>query len=158
MSNYPVPENTHVTDLLGMLFDNLVVKRGAKLDMSAASTGFAGVYVTDGDVPVGLCACDFAFAANSGAALSMLPPNMAKDAVKSKVLTDVMTGNLREVMNICTRLLLREGTPHLRLSQVYPVKSLPTPAAAIVAGASKRADFDVALGKYGNGLLAVMVL
>jgi hypothetical protein len=158
MSAYPIPEVKHVTELLGMLFDGMTVKPGAKLDLSANSGGFAGVYVTDEGQPVALCACDLAFAANSGAALSMLPPNMAKESIKSKELSETMTANLREVMNICTRLVLREGTPHLRLSQVYDLKSLPAPATAIISGAGKRIDFTIGLGKYGNGILAVLVL
>jgi hypothetical protein len=157
MSAYPLPEVAHVTDLLGMLFDGLAVKPGAKLDLSANSTGFAGVYVNDDNKPVALCTCDIAFAANSSAALSMLPPNQAKEAIKSKTLTDAMIANLHEVMNICTRLLLREGTAHLRLDKVYAVKALPSAASAMIGGGARRIEFDVGIGRYGNGVMGLLV-
>jgi hypothetical protein len=158
MSTYPIPSAAQVKDLLGMLFDGLAVKPASKLDLSAASTSYVGVYVSDGGEPVALCSCNLDFAAGAGAALSMLPPNAAKDAVKAKSLPAPMQENLRELMNICTRLVLKDGTPHLRLQEVYPAKSLPAPAAAIAGAATGRADFEVALGKYGAGVLCVMAL
>lgn len=157
-TTHPLPDVALVRELLGLLFDGFTVKAGGKLDLTPKSGSFCALYVTDAGAPAAICACDIAFAANSGAALSMLPPNAAKDAVKAKVLTDVMTANLREVMNICTRLVLRENSPHLRLDQVYPVASLPAPAAALLAPSTHRIDFELGLGKYGGGILAVLVL
>ncbi len=153
----PLPDINQVRDLLGMLFDGLAVKTGAKLDLTPKLSAYVAVYLTDGGTPAALVACDIAFAANSGAALSMLPPNIAKDAVKTQQLTDVMVGNLREVMNICTRLVLRENSPHLRLDIVCPVGNLPPAAAAIVAAPRGRIDFEIGLAKYGGGLIAVLV-
>ncbi len=153
---HPLPDVALMRELLGLLFDGFAVKPGGKLDLSPRSGNYCAVYVNDAGAPGAACACDIAFAANGGAALSMLPPNVAKDAVRTKELTDVMSANLREVMNICTRLVLRENTPHLRLDQVYPIASLPAPAAAMVAAATHRIDFELGLGKYGGGLMAVL--
>ena len=158
MSIYAIPSAAQVKDLLGMLFDGMAVKPASKLDLSPASTSYVGVYISDGGEPVALCACNLDFAAGAGAALSILPPNAAKDAVKAKALPSNMQENLRELMNICTRLVLKDGTPHLRLQDVYAAKSLPAPAAAIAGAATGRADFEVALGKYGSGVLSVMSL
>jgi hypothetical protein len=155
---HPLPDMAGVKNLLGMLFDGLTVKTGGKLDVSAKSNSYFGVYVSDAGAPVGLCGCDLAFAANGGAALSLLPPNAAKDAVKDKELTPVMLANLHEVMNICTRLLLRDDSPHLRLREVCTVAALPAAAAAILNAPNGRIDFEVGLGKYGAGVLAVMCL
>jgi hypothetical protein len=155
---HPLPDLAQVKELLGMLFDGLTVKAGAKLDASPKSNSYFGVYVSDDGRPVGLCGCDLAFAANGGAALSMLPPNAAKDAVKDKELTSVMLGNLHEVMNICTRLLLRDDTPHVKLTQLCAVAELPPAAAAILSAPNGRVDFEIGLGKYGAGKLAVMCL
>jgi hypothetical protein len=152
----PLPDVTQVRELLGMIFDGMMVKVGGKTDVSPASKSYVGVYVTDNDTTVALVACDLAFAANSGAALSMLPPNVAKEAAKSGALTDVMVANLREVMNICTRLVLREDSPHVRLTTLCQAGKLPAPAAAIAAGAKARADFEITLAKYGPGQLVVL--
>ncbi|MDE1923988.1 MAG: hypothetical protein KGI55_11210 [Gammaproteobacteria bacterium] len=155
---HPLPDLALVRELLGLLFDGFTVKAGAKLDLSPKSGNFCALYVTDTGAPGAVCACDIAFAANGGAALSMLPPNAAKEAVRAKELTEVMIANLREVMNICTRLVLRENTPHLRLDQVYPLASLPAPAAAAIAASTHRIDFELGLGKYGGGIISVLSL
>ena len=155
---YPLPDTALVKELLGMLFDALSVKLGPKLDVSAKALGYFGVYVSDDGTPVALCGCDMAFAANSGAALSMLPPNAAKQAVEEKELTPLMLANLHEVMNICTRLVLRDDSPHLKLHELCALDALPARAAAIVAAPKGRIDFEVRLGKYGSGALCVMCL
>jgi hypothetical protein len=155
---HPVPDAKGVKSLLGMLFDGMEVKPGAKLDATAAGGAYIAVFVADDGKPVALCACDMALAAYASAALSMLPAGVAKDAVKSKELTDVMQANLREIMNIASRLLLTDASPHLKLAQVYTAKALPADAAAIVGGAKGRIDFEVGIAKYGNGILSVMTL
>lgn len=157
-ATHPVPEVAHVKDLLGMLFDGLTVKQGAKLDASPKSKSYFGVYVSDDGTPVALCGCDLPFAASSGAALSLLPPNAAKEAVKDKELTPVMVANLNEVMNICTRLILRDGSPHVRLREVCAAGALPEPAAHILAGPKARVDFEVGLDKYGSGVISVLCM
>jgi hypothetical protein len=158
MSKHPVPDAAQVKDLLGFLFDGLAVKAAPKLDISPASGSILAVYVADDGSPVALAACNIGFAANAGAALSMLPPAAAKEAVKNKLLTPAMNDNLREVMNICSRLMLREGSAHLRLDQVFEAKSLPPAAAALLTTATGRADFEVTLAKYGAGGLSILAV
>lgn len=157
-ATHPLPDVAQVKDLLGMLFDGLSVKLGPKLDVSPKGGCYFGVYVSDDGAPAGLCGCDMAFAANSGAALSMLPPNVAKEAAKEKELTPVMLANLHEVMNICTRLMLRDDSPHVKLRELCVQSALPPPAAAILAAPRARVDFEIAIGKYGVGVLSVMCL
>jgi hypothetical protein len=155
---YPLPDIGLVKQLLGMLFDGMTVKAGAKLDASPKSSSFAGVYVGADGNPGALCCCDMAFAASSGAALSMLPPNAVKEALKDKELTPMMLSNLHEVMNICTRLMLRDGSPHLKLREVCAAAKLAPPAAAIAAAPKGRIDFEIAIAKYGSGVLSVFSL
>jgi hypothetical protein len=156
MSDVPLPDAAQVKELLGFLFDGLTVKPGVKLDACAASASFVAVYIGDDGAARALCACDLSFAANSGAALSMLPPAAVNDAIQARQLSHAMSDNLREVMNICTRLILKDGSPHLRLSEVVPARQMAAPVAAI-AGSKNRVDFELGLGKYGTGILAVMV-
>ncbi len=157
-ATYPLPDVPLVRDLLGMLFDGLSVKAGPKLDVSPKAGGYFAVYVADDGSPAALCGCDMAFAANSGAALSMLPPAVAKEATKDKELTPVMLANLHEVMNICTRLMLRDDSPHLKLRELCRVAALPAPAAAILGSARGRVDFEIGIAKYGPGVLSVLCL
>lgn len=154
----PLPDIAQVKELLGMLFDGMSVKVGPKLDISPKTKSFFGVYVASDGAPVALCGCDMAFATNSGAALSMLPPAAAKEAAKDNELTPVMMANLHEVMNICTRLMLRDDSPHLKLQGLYPQSGLQPAAAAIASAPKGRIDFEIAIAKYGTGILSAMSL
>jgi hypothetical protein len=153
MSTIPLPDAVQVKALLGCLFEGLTVRPAARLDVTAASASYVAIYISDDGVPRALCACDLSFAAHGGAVLSMLPPASADEAVEAKQLSSAMSDNLREVMNICTRLILRDGSPHLRLEQVVPADRMSADAASI-ARSKTRVDFEVGLGRYGTGILA----
>lgn len=154
-TQFPLPDAAKVRSMLGMLFDGMDVKPGPKVDASAAGS-YVAVFIGDDGAPVAACACDLPFAAYSASALSMLPPPVAKDAVKSKALTEVMEGNLHEIMNICTRLVMNDTSPHLKLEKVYPAKSVPGPAQSLLTAPKGRIDFEITLAKYGPGVMTVL--
>jgi len=155
-TNYPMPDAAKVKLMLGLLFDGLDVKPGKKFEIVPPSGSWIGVYVADDGKPVAACAVDVALAANSSAALSMLPPGVAKDAAKTKELTDVMVANLQEIMNICSRLLMNDSSAHLRLDKVYPSKAMPPQVTALLGANPGRVDFELNVPKYGAGTLAVL--
>src|SRR5271170_2455048 len=103
---YPLPDGPKIVQMLGLLFDGLDVKPGGPFDQSPAGGAWFGVFIADSGEPVALCGADANLAANMGAAFSLLPVGFAKDAAKSRELTQVMIENLREIMNICTRLVM----------------------------------------------------
>lgn len=153
---YPMPDVPKVIQLLGLLFDGLDVKVGGSFDQSPAGGAWIGVFIADSGEPVALCGADANLAANMGSAFSLLPVGVAKDAAKSRELTQVMIENVREIMNICTRLVMDASSPHLRLEQVYPTKALPAPAAALLGAAKNRREFQLQLPKYGGGVLSIV--
>ena len=153
---YPLPDGAKIVQLLGILFDGLDVKPGGTFDQTPAGGAWFGVFVTDGGAPVALCGADANLAASFGGALSMLPVAVAKDAAKARQLTEVMVENVREIMNICTRLVMDATSPHLKLDQLYPAKSLPAPALALLGAPQARREFQVQLPKYGGGVLTVL--
>jgi hypothetical protein len=67
-----------------------------------------------------------------------------------------MIDNLREIMNICTRLVMDPTSPHLKLEQIYPIGTLPAAATALLGGATARRDFQMQVPKYGGGALAFL--
>jgi hypothetical protein len=152
----PLPDAAKVRSMLGMLFDGLDVKPGKKYEIKNGSGSWIGVYIGDDGKPIAACACDASLAALSSSALSMIPPAAAQTAAKSQKLTDVMEGNLREIMNICTRLCMSDTSPHIRLEGVHPVAALPAPAVAMIAGAKGRVDFELSVPKYGAGVISVL--
>lgn len=155
---YPLPDVPKIVQFLGLLFDGLEVKPGGAFDQSPAGGAWFGVFVADSGEPVALCGADANLAATWGAALSMLPVAAAKEAAKTRELSGVMVDNVREIMNICTRLVMDATSLHLKLDQVYPVKSLPAPAAALLGTAQGRREFQIQLPKYGGGVLAFLTV
>jgi hypothetical protein len=155
-SAYPLPDVAKVNEILGLLFDGLDVKLGGSFDQSPAGGAWFGVFVADSGEPVALCGADVNLAANFGAAFSMLPVNAAKEAAKTRELTSVMTENVREIMNICTRLVMDNNSAHLKLDQIYSVKTLPAPAAALLAPSARRREFQLQMPKYGGGVLTLI--
>jgi len=153
---YPLPDGAKIVQILGMLFDGLEVKPGGAFDQTPAGGAWFGVFVSDSGAPVALCGADVNLAASFGAALSMLPVAMVKEAAKSRELSSVMIENVREIMNICSRLVLDSTSLHLKLDQVYPAKSLPAAAAAILSAPQGRREFQVQLPKYGGGVLTLV--
>jgi hypothetical protein len=85
----------------------------------------------------------------------MLPPTAAKEAAKEGQLPGVMLANLHEVMNICTRLIQRDESPHLRLRDVCLIGAMPAASAALLGATQRRIDFEVGIARYGTGALAV---
>ena len=153
---YPLPDGAKIVQLLGIMFDGLDVKPGGTFDQTPAGGAWFGVFVTDAGAAVALCGADANLAASFGGALSMLPVAAAKDAAKARQLTDVMIENVREIMNICTRLVMDATSPHLKLEQLYPTKSLPAAALALLGAPQGRREFQVQLPKYGGGVLTVL--
>jgi hypothetical protein len=153
---YPLPDGPKIMQLLGLLFDGLEVKPGGAFDQSPAGGAWFGLFVADSGEPVALCGADANLAATWGAAFSMLPVAAAKEAAKTRELTGVMIENVREIMNICTRLVMDASSLHLKLDQVYPAKSLPAPAAALLGAARGRREFQIQLPKYGGGVLTFL--
>jgi hypothetical protein len=154
---YPLPDAPKIAELLGLLFDGLDVKVGGTFDQTPAGSAWIGVFVADSGEPVALCGADANLAATWGAAFSLLPVGAAKDAAKSRELTQVMIDNMREIMNICTRLVMDASSPHLKLDQIYQSKSLPAPAAVLLGAPKSRREFQVQLPKYGGGVLSFLV-
>ena len=146
-----LPTNDDVKEMLSMIF-------GEGLTVTAhdgdAEASYVAIYVDEDNNPGAAILCDAGFAASAGAALSMLPPGAAEDAAKAKELTDTMRENLYEVMNICTRLLIGESTPHLRLTELSDRAA--TNADTSIKDASK-VSHEVNIPQYGAGTLSFVV-
>lgn len=155
-TSVPLPDASKVRTMLGLLFDGLDVKPGRKFDLTPASGAWVGLYVAKDGTPLAICAVDAALAGYAGAALSMLPPAAAKDAVKAKDLTEVMAANLKEIMNICSRLVMTDASPHVRLEELHPASRFPAGVNAVLGGQKGRVDFELNVPRYGPGTLAVV--
>lgn len=155
---HPLPNDTQLQEMLGMLFGNqLKIHSGDPVATDTDSKSIVAVYVNSEGSPATACFCDLPFAAFSGAALSMIPKGGAEDAAKSGELSEMMRGNLNEIMNICSRLFMNNDTPHLKLETLYDkAGDLPENARAMVDAATGRSDFKVTIPGYGDGHLSFL--
>ncbi len=117
------------------------------------------MFVADGGEPVALCGADANLAATLGAAFSMLPVAAAKDAAKTRELTPVMIENMREIMNICTRLVMDEYLAAFEarsaLSEQIAARRRRRHCWRHRPG---RREFQVQLPKYGGGVLTFLTV
>jgi hypothetical protein len=155
---HPVPKDKEVRQMLGMLYaDGFGVDPGEPVATDSGSNSIVAVYINDEGTPVTACCCDLPFAAYSGAALSMIPAGGAEDAAKSGDLTEMMRGNLHEIMNICSRLFMTNETPHLKLEALYDSPdALPESARSMVDAAPGRSDYRVKIPGYGEGNISFL--
>lgn len=114
-----------------------------------------GIYKYGDGRVLGSVMVDLNFAARSGAALSMIPPDVAAEQIRAGELEEVLRENFAEVLNVLSRAFIAEGDGRVALqTAVFPPQ--PMPGAAVAAKAS--ASFDVDISGYGSGLVSLHVL
>ena len=114
----------------------LEVKPGKKFDITPSSGSWVALYVTDESKPAALCVADGPLAANSSAALSMLPPNTA-ERMRSRARNCAKHDGRQPARNHEHLLAtLDDGQlPHLRLAALHAVKSMPADLSAVIGSA-----------------------
>lgn len=153
MSGYRKPDAEGVKAIMRMLFGEDVAVTPAAAPPPA---GPVASFVDPDGRAVAAAQCDVAFGAYAGAALSMIPPAGAEDAVAEGRLSDGMTDNLHEVMNICSKLFMDDQTPHLRLDRMYAAADeVPDEVQAVLGGTA--ADLLVGIPRYGDGVIRLSV-
>ena len=134
---------------------------GEDLEVSASSApesdkALWALYVSADGTPVAVASCDVAFGCYAGASLSMIPAGGAQDAAESGEISAGMLENLKEVMNICSNLMMDDSTPHLKFEKVYnSANDLPDAGKALLDSASGPA-FQVTIPGYGSGVISLM--
>ncbi|WP_298212139.1 hypothetical protein [Ferrimicrobium sp.] len=94
----------------------------------------AGLYHDQDEVLRSIIEVDFPFALTFGAGLSMIPKGMIDEARAAGALTDTMTANVHEILNIFG-LLFNEQRPHApraHLTQLVEVSALPVEAMTLL--------------------------
>jgi len=114
------------------------------------------VYVNDAGVPVVVCICEVSFAASAGAALSLIPPGVARESMLSLTLSAGLRDNFNEVANILAGLFNGPETPHVRFDTLAARRSRLHPAAdALIDNAAGTADYEVSIEGYGSGRISI---
>jgi hypothetical protein len=158
-ANHPIPSASGVRAILADLLGREVsVTPGSPLALERDTPAIVADYESD-EGPLGVVVLSDLQLSNSlGAALTMVPPSAVAEAVKKWQIDDANVENLREVVNIMTRLFNCDDTPHLRFRTVHrlPGDDLPEETRAVVDEPRARRDLDVFVEEYGTGKLAIL--
>lgn len=118
----------------------------------------AGHYVNGQKTLIGACFSDKAFAVYSGAAFSLIPADVARDALKTDPIDEIVQENFAEVLNICSRLF--DGGSDLRVA-LSGMEFPPAPRSDLSKGLlgkpAKRVDYQLDIAGYGKGRMAVVL-
>jgi hypothetical protein len=114
----------------------------------------SGIYRDDSGQSRAVFSCDIGLAASAAAALTLIPPGVASEAIAAKVLTDMLRENLGEILNVCAQLLNEIYEYHVVLREVCTGHRLPPDA--VDESNRHGLDFDVTVRGYGGGRLLVL--
>ena len=144
--------------MLSMLFSELKVEE-TDVQAEADPNALYGTYWDDNDVPVSLVACDREFAAALGAAMTLVPPDAAKAAAASGDFPESILGNVREIMNILSRLYMEGSAPHLRFVETkLSVGDLSPGETEVLNNVAARLDMKITVPNYGGGNCSLITL
>lgn len=159
VAHYPVPIQEDIRDLLGdLLGRGVAVDKTTPLELGDERSGLIASYITQEDDLGAICICDADFAILGGAALVMVPGNVAAEQLAAGVIEEQHSEVFHEVVNVLARLLNTPRTPHLRLDTLHNVPGdIPESVAKLVATPEFRRDFIVAIEGYGEGRFSLLV-
>ena len=154
-----LPASKDVRDMLtGLVGRPVAVNPGAPVTPAPGKPVAVAVYVDPQMAINALCVMDLGAAAYTGAALALLPPGGAQDAVEEDgELTSLLVEALHEVVNVLSALFNTPGAPHSKLHKLYaPGDDLPGDIAGMLANFN-RIDLAIEVPGSGKGALSLVV-
>jgi hypothetical protein len=160
MTHYVLPKPTDVVNMLGMLLAAEIKAQEQKKRSAIAPPAAVAIYIAEDETIAALSLCDLAGANYLGAALSLLPPAVVSEGVKTKTVSDAVLENLREVLNVCVSLYTHPQSRRLRLRDLILTASTPLPAEVTTAlrQPAARLDLEIDVSRYGRGHLTLVVV
>jgi hypothetical protein len=157
-SHLPLPKQ--IKDLLeGLLGRDVTLAPAAPFAPGPKAPASVAVYVDDFLRVTSLIACDLPLSAYAGAALGLVPPAGADAAVDAGALTETLSENLYEVLNIAASMFNASGADHLRLHELHAAGTvLPPMVRAQSLTLGRREDVTLDIAGYGAGRLSVVMV
>jgi hypothetical protein len=157
-SHLPLPKQ--IKDLLeGLLGRDVTLAPAAPFAPGPKAPASVAVYVDDSLRVTSLIACDLPLSAYAGAALGLVPPAGADAAVDAGALTETLSENLYEVLNIAASMFNASGADHLRLHELHAAGTvLPPMVRAQSLTLGRREDVTLDIAGYGAGRLSVVMV
>lgn len=150
-----LPTQDAVCRLLSGLLGTKVSVLDNKVD--DARLGICGVFASADRSEAAFCLLDLPFGAASGAALSMMPVDVAKEYIKKGKLDEDIRDNCAEVLNVCSRLFAAADAHRVTLTtKSFNPEPVPAEAQAALAG-GQRLNLHLNVDRYGDGALVLVV-
>ena len=159
MSTVLLPAAKDVRDMLsGLVGKEVAVSPGAPVTPEPNRPVTVAIYTAPDMSVNALCVMDLGASAYTAAALALLPPGGAQDAVEEdKELSPMLLEALHEVVNVLSALFNTPGAPHSKLDKlVADGEDLPGDIAGMLAGFN-RLDLAVEVPGYGKGGLSLVL-
>lgn len=157
-NGFLVPDTKEVSRMLTFLLGREVkVAKGSRIRTGARDLWTLGVYVAEDQTVVGVCATDFPLAANSGAALSLFPPHIAKACLDNEKIDESIWENTLEVFNVVSRFFHEAHDGMIQLGSSHKDGSeVPKEIKKFMRRSKRRVDLRVNISGYGSGALALI--
>jgi hypothetical protein len=159
MSTVLVPAAKDVRDMLsGLVGKEISVSPGAPVTPEPNRPVTVAIYTAPDMSVNALCVMDLGASAYTAAALALLPPGGAQDAVEEdKELSPMLLEALHEVVNVLSALFNTPGAPHSKLNKLVPDgDDIPGDIAGMLAGFN-RLDLTLEVPGYGKGGLSLVL-
>ena len=159
MTTVLLPAAKDVRDMLsGLVGKEVAVSPGAPVTPEPSRPVTVAIYTAPDMSVNALCVMDLGASAYTAAALALLPPGGAQDAVEEdKELSPMLLEALHEVVNVLSALFNTPGAPHSKLNKlVADGDEVPGDVAGMLAGFN-RLDLTVEVPGYGKGGLSLVL-
>jgi hypothetical protein len=159
MSTVLLPAAKDVRDMIsGLVGKEVAVSPGAPVTPEPDRPVTVAIYTAPDMSVNALCVMDLGASAYTAAALALLPPGGAQDAVEEdKELSPMLLEALHEVVNVLSALFNTPGAPHSKLNKlVGDSEDIPGDVAGMLAGFN-RLDLTVEVPGYGKGGLSLVL-
>ncbi|PWJ55649.1 Response regulator receiver domain-containing protein [Quadrisphaera granulorum] len=125
----------------------------------SGNVGVVGTYVDSTTKLRAVVAFDLPMAAYIGAAIGLLPPGAAADAVDDKELFPNLRTNAAEVLNVMAALFNVGDAAHLKLYSHHALgEQIPTDVIGHLTALGGRVDWAVSVKGYGTGTLSIVLV
>jgi hypothetical protein len=159
MSTVLLPAAKDVRDMLaGLVGKEVSVSPGVPVTPEPNRPVTVAIYTAPDMSVNALCLMDLGASAYTAAALALLPPGGAQDAVEEdKELSPMLLEALHEVVNVLSALFNTPGAPHSKLNKlVADGDEVPGDIVGMLAGFN-RLDLAIEVPGYGKGAISLVL-
>jgi hypothetical protein len=159
VSTVLLPAAKDVRDMLsGLVGKEVSVSPGAPVTPEPNRPVTVAIFTAPDMSVNALCVMDLGASAYTAAALALLPPGGAQDAVEEdKELSPMLLEALHEVVNVLSALFNTPGAPHSKLNKLVPDgDDVPGDIAGMLAGFN-RLDLAIEVPGYGKGGMSLVL-